>query len=174
MASATKTVSRPCRLLAASASRSATARPGRVILSPLRPSRERCCIAGWKSLPRRINELSHRWFRRVSNLELGLIGNCAISALIDNQARVVWACMPRFDADPVFNSLLGGDGVFEISLEGLASSEQAYIGNTAALRTVLRDQSGNTLEIVDFAPRFQSRGRTFRPQQLVRRVTPLS
>ena len=38
------------------------------------------------------------------SLNLGMVGNCAISALIDAQARVVWACMPRFDGDPVFHA----------------------------------------------------------------------
>ena len=41
-----------------------------------------------------------------ASLQLAMIGNCAISALIDPQARVVWCCMPRFDGDPVFCALL--------------------------------------------------------------------
>ncbi|MES3012363.1 MAG: trehalase-like domain-containing protein, partial [Pseudomonadota bacterium] len=41
-----------------------------------------------------------------ANLNLGMIGNCTISALIDAQARMVWCCMPRFDSDPVFHALL--------------------------------------------------------------------
>ena len=40
------------------------------------------------------------------SLQLGMIGNCAYSALIDRQARLVWCCLPRFDGDPVFNALL--------------------------------------------------------------------
>ena len=34
-----------------------------------------------------------------STLNLGMIGNCAYSALIDPQARMVWCCLPRFDGD---------------------------------------------------------------------------
>ena len=30
-----------------------------------------------------------------SNLDLGIIGNCTFSVLIDRQARIVWACLPR-------------------------------------------------------------------------------
>jgi hypothetical protein len=41
-----------------------------------------------------------------ANLNLGMIGNCTISALIDAQARMVWCCMPRFDSDPVSHALL--------------------------------------------------------------------
>src|SRR5258707_14097243 len=41
------------------------------------------------------------------NLDLGLIGNCSVSALIDRQGQIVWCCLPRFDGDPVFHALLG-------------------------------------------------------------------
>lgn len=110
------------------------------------------------------------------SLRLGVIGNCAYSALIDERARVVWCCLPRFDGDPVFNALLdpserGSDWAFD--LEDFASAEQAYVPNTAILRTVLTDTQGQRLEITDFAPRFPSRSRYFRPMTMVRRVRPL-
>jgi len=38
-----------------------------------------------------------------SMLNVGVIGNCAYSALIDARGRAVWCCLPRFDGDPVFN-----------------------------------------------------------------------
>jgi GH15 family glucan-1,4-alpha-glucosidase len=52
-------------------------------------------------------------------LNLAVIGNCQISALIDTVGRIVWACLPRHDGDPVFCSLLGGDArdLFEHMLE---------------------------------------------------------
>ncbi|MBT9476428.1 hypothetical protein, partial [Polaromonas sp.] len=40
------------------------------------------------------------------SLAMGVIGNCAFSALIDARGRIVWCCLPRFDGDPVFNALL--------------------------------------------------------------------
>jgi len=43
------------------------------------------------------------------SLALGAIGNCAASALVDGRGRIVWSCWPRFDGDPVFHALLGGD-----------------------------------------------------------------
>ncbi len=107
------------------------------------------------------------------SLALGMIGNCAISALVDAQARMVWCCLPRFDGDPVFNALLEpGEGAshFAIEVENLASTEQHYEPNTAILRTRLLDQAGHGIEISDFAPRFFSRSRVFRPMTLVRRV----
>ena len=40
------------------------------------------------------------------SLKLGVIGNCAFSALVDERGSIVWSCLPRFDGDPVFNALL--------------------------------------------------------------------
>ncbi|HEY6355903.1 MAG TPA: glycoside hydrolase family 15 protein [Burkholderiaceae bacterium] len=109
-----------------------------------------------------------------------MIGNCAVSALIDGRGRIVWCCMPRFDGDPVFHALLGASspgadgGHFSIELESLQRTEQSYDPGTAIVRTRLYDNSGQGIEITDFAPRFQQHGRTFRPAQLVRRVRPLN
>jgi len=114
-----------------------------------------------------------------ASLNLGLIGNCAISALVDARGAIVWCCMPRFDGDPIFHSLLDSsngladDGVLRVELEGFARSEQAYDAGTAILRTRLYDGAGEGIEIVDFCPRFFTRDRPFRPAQLVRRVRPL-
>jgi GH15 family glucan-1,4-alpha-glucosidase len=111
------------------------------------------------------------------SLDLAVVGNCAWAGLLDRRARLVWACLPRFDSDPVFPALLddrpGHDGTFTIDLVDLAESEQHYDGNTAVLVTVLRDRSGGALELRDFAPRFSNQGRMFRPTMLIRRVRTL-
>lgn len=113
-----------------------------------------------------------------ANLDLGVIGNGSFGALVDAQACVVWSCLPAFDGDPAFCALLsprdheGGD--YAIELENFSHSEQAYLHNTAILRTVLHDQQGGQVEIVDFAPRWREHERFYRPVMLVRRVTPLS
>jgi len=113
------------------------------------------------------------------NLELALIGNCQIGALIDCDAEIVWSCMPRFDGDPVFCSLLqGGDaeatrGIFRIELEDFSHSEQSYERNTAILTTTLLDQRGNGVVITDFMPRFKQHGRIFRPMMIVRKLSPI-
>jgi GH15 family glucan-1,4-alpha-glucosidase len=114
----------------------------------------------------------------MGTLDLGVIGNCSFSALIDSKGRIVWCCLPRFDGDPVFNALLTGgedpsEGLFSIELEGLTETEQHYDPNTALLTTRLHGTTGS-LEIVDSAPRFFWRDRIFRPQTLVRRVRPIS
>ena len=114
------------------------------------------------------------------SLALGVIGNCAFSALVDERARIVWCCLPRFDADPVFNALLQPDdaqgaspGAFALEIEDFAESRQWYEPNTAVLRTQLFDQAGQGVEITDFAPRFFSRSRYFKPITLVRRIRPI-
>lgn len=110
------------------------------------------------------------------SLQLGVIGNCAYSALVDERARIVWCCLPRFDGDPVFNGLLdpsANAGFWDFELEDFARSEQRYEPNTAVLRTQLFDSKGQSIEVTDFAPRFWSRGRMFRPLTMVRRVKVL-
>jgi GH15 family glucan-1,4-alpha-glucosidase len=111
------------------------------------------------------------------SLRLGVIGNCAFNALVDERGAIVWCCLPRFDADPVFDALLDpspNGSVWTFELEGLARSEQEYEPNTAVLHTRLYDEQGQGIEITDLAPRFWSRGRMFRPLTLIRRVKVLS
>ncbi|WP_225781067.1 glycoside hydrolase family 15 protein [Xenophilus sp. Marseille-Q4582] len=111
------------------------------------------------------------------SLDVGVIGNCAFSALVDGRGRIVWCCLPRFDGDPVFNALLhpGADaGEWAIEIEDFDHAKQWYEPNTAVLRTQLFDRRGEGLEITDFAPRFYSRSRYFRPLTLVRRVRPVA
>ncbi|QJR14070.1 glycoside hydrolase family 15 protein [Usitatibacter palustris] len=114
------------------------------------------------------------------DLELGLIGNSSIGALVDNRAELVWACFPRFDADAQFCSLLrergGADdfGYFAVDLEDFAHAEQAYAPNSPVLLTRLHDKHGGIVEVVDFAPRFRQFGRLFCPAQLVRIVRPVA
>ncbi len=113
---------------------------------------------------------------QMNSLELGLIGNCTINALVDPQARIVWSCFPRFDGDPVFCRLIdeqGERGFFEIELLDQVKSEQSYERNTAVLRTRLMDRRGSGIEILDFCPRFEQFGRMFRPTMIVRLVRPI-
>ena len=115
----------------------------------------------------------------MNDLDLGVIGNCAVAALINQDACVVWYCLPRFDGDPVFHALLGApkdapdDGVFAIELEDHVHSEQHYVENTTVLETELHGKQGS-LRITDFAPRFFWRDRLFYPQMIVRRLTPIA
>ena len=115
----------------------------------------------------------------MNSLDLAMIGNCTVSALLDAKGRIVWSCLPRFDGDPVFCALLddheGGDkGFYDIELLDCAGSEQRYRENSAIVVTILYDSAGGAVEITDFAPRFKQYGRSFRPIILMRIVRPLS
>src|SRR6266481_5949534 len=91
----------------------------------------------------------------LGNLDLGLIGNCSVSALIDRHAQIVWCCLPRFDGDPVFHALLGAPqsapdgGVFSIEIENQTGASPAYLANTAFAQSLLRDEKAPTA-ITDF------------------------
>ena len=111
-----------------------------------------------------------------SNLELAVIGNSRIGALIDTRASIVWMCVPRFDGDPVFCALLDNDssrGRFDIEMHDCTSIDQAYERNTAILRSVMTDTHGAQLEVIDFAPCFHQHGRDFTPVSIVRIVRRL-
>ncbi len=115
----------------------------------------------------------------VHSLDLGLIGNGRIGALIDEQAEIVWCCLPRFDGDPVFCSLLrehsaGEDfGYHTVELLDRVASEQAYLTNSAILVTRMTDARGAVVEVTDFCPRFHQYGRMFTPMMWIRQVRRL-
>lgn len=115
----------------------------------------------------------------LSSLDLSLIGNCNIGALIDGKGNIVWMCLPSFDSDPVFNTLLSdkpdleGNGVFAIELLDFERSEQKYLENTAIVLTRLYDTHGAGIEITDFAPRFRQFGRMFHPISIIRQIKPI-
>ena len=117
----------------------------------------------------------------VSTLDLAPIGNCAATALIDRRARFVWACCPRVDGEPVFSALLdpacgppGEAGLWSVDIEDGDVEDQAYVRNTAILRTVFADRHGNRCEVLDFAPRLSNLNRIYRPWAFFRLIRPLS
>ena len=115
-------------------------------------------------------------------LDLGPRGNCQTSALIDREARMIWACLPRVDGDPIFSALLTDKdyadpetrGFWSIDLEDAVSVTQDYIRNTPVLRTLKKDYQGGIVEILDFCPRFKQQGRIYRPVAFARIVRPLA
>lgn len=115
----------------------------------------------------------------VNSLDLGLIGNGRIGALIDEEAEIVWCCLPRFDGDPVFCSLLKGHssgedfGYQTVELLDRVTSEQAYLTNSAILVTRMTDARGAVVEVTDFCPRFNQYGRMFTPMMWIRQVRRL-
>ena len=118
--------------------------------------------------------------KALSSLDLALIGNGTISALIDENASIVWCCFPRFDADPAFCSLLAGPdaetrpGSFRIELNGVVRREQEYIADTPILTSRLYDAAGASIEITDFCPRFGHNDGLQCPSMLVRLIRPIA
>ncbi len=115
----------------------------------------------------------------MTSLDLALVGNGSIGALIDGQGVVVWCCFPRFDGDPHFCSLLAGEsrrrvsGAFTIELEGTVRTDQQYLPDTPILITRCYDEKGGGIEITDFCPRFEKDGELSCPKLLVRQVRPI-
>lgn len=116
----------------------------------------------------------------MKTLDLGLIGNCRTSALVDRNASITWWCYPHFDSDPICCSLLQSGqkddpfGLIDIQFDGAAASEQYYERNGAVLVTRFTDAAGNGIEVIDFAPRFYQYGRMFTPSMLVRIIRRVS
>ncbi|MEO8596932.1 MAG: glycoside hydrolase family 15 protein [Candidatus Solibacter sp.] len=106
--------------------------------------------------------------------ELGLIGNCQFSALIHRSGEVVWCCLPRFDSEPAFSTLLDHEdgGRFRIAPANEEEGIQRYLPNTNILETTFRTPTG-AFRVIDFIPRFMQFGRAFRPTQLMRIVEPV-
>jgi hypothetical protein len=115
----------------------------------------------------------------MSTLDLALIGNGTIAALVDPAGTICWCCFPRFDGDPAFCSLLRGteedpQGIFAIELADQVRAEQEYLANSAILVTRLFDASDGCIEVTDFAPRFDQYERMFCPMMLVRQIKRVS
>lgn len=117
-------------------------------------------------------------FRNSDDMDLhrlGLIGNCQIAALVRDDGAIVWSCLPRFDAPPVFGALLDAvsGGHFTIGPADASPGTQRYLTNTNVLETRFESADG-AFRVLDFAPRFEEHGRAFRPTKLMRIVEPLS
>jgi GH15 family glucan-1,4-alpha-glucosidase len=110
----------------------------------------------------------------VNLADLGLIGNCQCSALVDCRGSVVWSCLPRFDSEPIFGQLLDSHdgGCFSIGPSDGLPGTQEYLNNTNVLVTRFEGQDG-AYRIIDFFPRFRLHERSFRPTKLVRIVEPI-
>ena len=106
--------------------------------------------------------------------QLGLIGNCQVSALVRTDGAVVWSCMPRFDSPPLFGALLDDEsgGHFRIGPVAKTRGVQRYLPNTNVLETCFETPEG-AFRVLDFAPRFLQFDRSFRPTKIVRIVEPL-
>src|SRR4051794_31867451 len=96
-------------------------------------------------------------------MDLAVVGNCTVASVIDRRARHVWFCYPRLDGDPLFNSLVNGDdpkgGFMDVDVVGRTGSTQSYLRNSAVLETIITGEGGNSIRVLDWAPRFKLHGR---------------
>ncbi|HVR72781.1 MAG TPA: trehalase-like domain-containing protein, partial [Planctomycetota bacterium] len=79
------------------------------------------------------------------NLEdLATVGNCQCAALVEKTGAIVWCCLPRFDSQLVFASLLDerDGGSFLIPPLSGAPGSQSYLQNTNVLETRFASQDG--------------------------------
>jgi GH15 family glucan-1,4-alpha-glucosidase len=74
----------------------------------------------------------------------GLIGDGQTAALVARDGALVWLCLPRFDAPPVFCGLLdqARGGAFIVSPMELLEARQYYQSDSAVLVTELRSRTG--------------------------------
>jgi len=73
-----------------------------------------------------------------------LLSNCRGCALVARDGSIDWACLERFDGDPVFSRLLdaGRGGFFEIRPEGAFESRRIYLPRTNILETTFTTEGG--------------------------------
>jgi len=106
----------------------------------------------------------------------GLIGNCSYIAHIEKNTNISWLCLPRFDSDFLFGSMLDKEKGGEFTIlpqNGGFTSRQAYKENTNILETYVETSGGEMYKVTDFAPRFLNFDRYFKPSMLVRKIEPL-
>lgn len=109
--------------------------------------------------------------------DYGLIGDGRSAALVSRAGSIDWWCLPRFDGDPIFGSLLDAElgGTFVIRPVEPFRIERRYIDRTALLETDFSTASG-AVRVVDFMPAATERQKRTHPvpfRSIVRRVTGL-
>ncbi len=102
--------------------------------------------------------------------DYAIIGDTRTAALCSSRGSIDWLCVPRFDSDPVFGGLVGGQdaGRFLIAPEGLRSTSRAYRGESAVLDSTWRTETGELILTEGMA--LDVRARLLPQVLLVRRV----
>ena len=77
--------------------------------------------------------------------DYGLIGDGRTAALCSSQGSIDWLCVPRFDSEPVFGRLVGGEhaGSFSIRVDGVRETVRHYRDRSAVLETTWRTGSSD-------------------------------
>lgn len=83
----------------------------------------------------------------------GLIGDGTTAALVGIDGAISWLCLPRFDGDPIFSSILDKDkgGKFSIEAGPIEGARHRYFGDSSVLITELK-VDGAVVRITDLMP----------------------
>ncbi|WP_462417621.1 trehalase-like domain-containing protein [Kytococcus sp. Marseille-QA3725] len=86
-----------------------------------------------------------------------LLADGRTAALVSLDGRVDWLCLPRFDSEAVFASLLGTPehGEWLLRPRGVSASRRRYLPDSLVLRTtheVEHDGRTGTVELTEFMP----------------------
>ena len=53
------------------------------------------------------------------SLDMAIVGNSSFNCIVDKTSKVVWACFPKIDGDPIFNCLLNNNSSVSQSASNL-------------------------------------------------------
>ena len=83
----------------------------------------------------------------------GLIGDGTTAALVGIDGTISWLCLPRFDGDPIFSSILDRNvgGRFSLSAGEIIGARHRYFGDSSVLITELK-VAGGVIRITDMMP----------------------
>lgn len=81
-----------------------------------------------------------------------LIGDLHTSALISNRGTLSWLCLPHFDSEACFASLLGTNeqGEWSLSPKTFRRVDQRYLPGTLIVETTYTQHSGAVASVTDF------------------------
>jgi GH15 family glucan-1,4-alpha-glucosidase len=76
--------------------------------------------------------------------DFGLIGDGSTAGLVGRDGTVAWLCVPRYDDDPLFCSILDArrGGGFRLAPAGTVAARQRYEPDSGVLTTELRSPTG--------------------------------
>ena len=103
-----------------------------------------------------------------------LIGDCHSAALVSRDGAIDWCCLPRFDSESCFASLLDQrrGGHFTIAPVGRYRSRRAYLGASLVLATTY-DCADGSVRVLDFFA-MREGGRERPRRELVRLIEGLA
>src|SRR5262245_20960823 len=85
--------------------------------------------------------------------DYALLSDPQTSGLVPRSGAIEWCCLPRFDSDACFASLLGGreHGSWRVAPEGAGSPTRRYRQGSLVLETEWETPEGSVL-VTDFMP----------------------